>query len=175
MRALWRAIDAGTWVLTLAIEAEVVLFVMVWRVRDRKMLELEIDMSLKIEHLAIRVDDIEAAGEFYEKVLGFRDLHAGKVRDHYSRHMTDGRLDIALIQYDADTKSKESQAAGDGPCIHHFGMSVDDMDEWVDKIRGLGCEIISEPGVVPVKFRAPGGVVAEIAPRGRFDPNPAGG
>ena len=36
------------------------------------------------------------------------------------------------------------------------------------RIRALGCEIISDPGVVPVKFRAPGGTVCELVPEGRY-------
>lgn len=128
--------------------------------------------TMKIAHLAIRVDDLQAAGDFYENVLGFTDVRQGHTRDHYSRHMTDGNLDIALIQYDRGASSKEATAAGNGPCIHHFGMEVDNLDEWKAKIEKLGCEIISQPGVVPVKFRAPGGIVAEVAPKGHFDLTP---
>ena len=127
---------------------------------------------MKIAHLAIRVDDLKAAGEFYQNVLGFSDVRQGHTRDHYSRHLTDGNIDIALIQYDKGASSKEAKAAGEGPCIHHFGMEVDDLEEWLTKIKALGCEIISNPGVVPVKFRAPGGVVAEVAPKGHFDLKP---
>jgi hypothetical protein len=36
------------------------------------------------------------------------------------------------------------------------------------EIRRFGCEIISDPGVIPVKFRAPGGTVLEIVPRQRY-------
>ena len=32
----------------------------------------------------------------------------------------------------------------------------------------FGCEIISDPGVIPIKFRAPGGTVAEIVPKARY-------
>lgn len=127
---------------------------------------------MKIAHLAIRVDDLESAGDFYENVLGFTDVRQGHTRDHYSRHMTDGNLDIALIQYDRGASSKEAKAAGEGPCIHHFGMEVENLDEWKEKIETLGCEIISKPGVIPIKFRAPGGVVAEVAPKGHFDLKP---
>jgi catechol 2,3-dioxygenase-like lactoylglutathione lyase family enzyme len=136
-------------------------------------LETEGDSErMKIAHLAIRVDDLKAAGEFYENVLGFSDVRQGHTRDHYSRHLTDGNLDIALIQYDEGAASKEAKAAGEGPCIHHFGMEVEDLEEWLEKIKALGCEIISNPGVVPVKFRAPGGIVAEVAPKGHFDLTP---
>ena len=41
-------------------------------------------------------------------------------------------------------------------------------------LHQYGCEIISDPGVIPVKFRAPGGTVAELVPVGRYKkpPNP---
>lgn len=126
---------------------------------------------MRIDHLAIRVDDLEKAGAFYEEVLGFTDVRQGHNRDHYSRHLTDGRIDIALVQYDRGATSKESEVGG-GPCIHHLGVSVDDVAAWTDRILALGCEIISRPGVVPVKFIAPGGIVMEIAPNGHFDPTP---
>jgi hypothetical protein len=37
-----------------------------------------------------------------------------------------------------------------------------------DTLRRRGCEVISGPGVVPIKFRIPGGTIAEFAPRGHF-------
>ncbi len=122
----------------------------------------------KIAHIAIKVDDLEAAGAFYEQVFGFKDVRVGRIRDHVSRHMTDGQIDIALVKYDSDESSDEAKAAGPGPCIHHVGFAVDDMDAYLREITKRGCEIISDPGVVPVKFRAPGGTVAEIAPTTHF-------
>ena len=35
-------------------------------------------------------------------------------------------------------------------------------------LEGYGCTMISDPGVIPVKFRAPGGTVAELVPKGRY-------
>ena len=92
---------------------------------------------MKIVHLAIRVDDIQAAGDFYENVLGFTDVRQGPKRDHYSRHMTDGNIDIALVQYNKGADSREATAAGEKPCIHHFGMAVDDVDAWAREGEGL--------------------------------------
>ena len=43
-----------------------------------------------------------------------------------------------------------------------------DVEKHVAEIRKFGCEVISDPGVVPVKFRAPGGTVAEIVPKARY-------
>jgi lactoylglutathione lyase len=122
----------------------------------------------RIVHLALKVDDLEKATEFYEKVFGFREVETTKTRDHLSRHLTDGRLDFALIKYDAGTQSAESKAAGEGPCIHHFAVEVDDLEQAARQIKSYGCEIISDPGVIPLKFRAPGGTVAEIVQTGRY-------
>ena len=90
------------------------------------------------------------------------------MRDHTSRHLSDGVLDVALIKYDAGTESAESKAAGEGPCIHHFAVEVDDIKEATKQVKAYNCEIISDPGVIPVKFRAPGGTVCELVPKGRY-------
>ena len=76
----------------------------------------------RIVHLALKVDDLERSTEFYRKVFGFAEVNTEKVRDHTSRHLSDGQLDVALIRYDAGTQSAESKAAGEGPCIHHFAV-----------------------------------------------------
>lgn len=121
----------------------------------------------RIVHIALKVDDLERTTEFYEKVFGFKDMETSKVRDHTSRHLSDGTIDLALIKYDSE-ESAEARASGAGPCIHHFAIEVDDFDKYVAEIGKYGCEIISDPGVVPVKFRAPGGTVAEIVPEARY-------
>jgi lactoylglutathione lyase len=91
------------------------------------------------------------------------------VRDHTSRHLSDGAIDLALLKYDSE-ESAESRASGLGPCIHHFGIEVDDMKQSAEELAKYGCEIISAPGVIPIKFRAPGGIVAEISPQARYKP-----
>jgi lactoylglutathione lyase len=122
----------------------------------------------RIAHIAIKVDELDAATSFYEEVFGFRQLSTDRVRDHVSRHLTDGRIDIALIKYDSEDSSAEAKAAGHGPSIHHLGFAVDDVEAYIAEIKKRGCTIISDPGVVPIKFRAPGGTVAEIAPATHF-------
>jgi lactoylglutathione lyase len=121
----------------------------------------------RIVHIALKVDDLEKASQFYENLFGFKDMETTKVRDHTSRHLSDGTIDLALIKYDKE-ESAESLAAGAGPCIHHFAIEVDDFKKYVAELGNYGCEIISDPGVVPVKFRAPGGTVAEIVPQARY-------
>lgn len=121
----------------------------------------------RIVHIALKVDDLERTSQFYETVFGFRPTNTQKVRDHTSRHLTDGAMDFTLIKYDSED-SPEASAAGAGPCIHHFAIEVDDMEKYLAEIKKFGCEVISAPGVIPIKFRAPGGTIAEIVPVGRY-------
>ena len=126
----------------------------------------------RIVHIAVKVDDLDSTSEFYQKVFGFKPMDNAKVRDHTSLHLSDGAIDLALIKYESED-SAESKAAGPGPCIHHFGIEVDDVKSHLAQVKQFGCEIISDPGVIPVKFRAPGGTVLEIVPRKRYK-KPAG-
>lgn len=122
----------------------------------------------RIVHIALKVDNLDETTKFYQEVFGFAEQSTKKVRDHTSRHLTDGDIDFTLIRYDEGTQSKESKASGAGPCIHHFAIEVDDMEKYTALIKQHGCEIVSDPGVIPVKFRAPGGTVAELVPIGRY-------
>jgi len=122
----------------------------------------------RIVHLALKVENLDETTEFYQRVFGFREVGTHRVRDHVSRHFTDGAIDFTLIKYDEGTTSRESQASGQGPCIHHFAIEVDDVGAYVAELRKYGCEILSAPDEIPVKFRAPGGTVAELVSVGRY-------
>ena len=65
----------------------------------------------RIVHIALKVDDLDRTSEFYEKVFGFEPVETSKVRDHTSRHLSDGAIDLALIKYDSE-ESAEARAAG---------------------------------------------------------------
>jgi len=120
-----------------------------------------------IVHLAIKVTDIERAATFYQSVFGFTRSETTRKRGHTSCHMTDGHFDLALIQYDsADTV--EANWAGEGPCIHHFGIAVDDTEAVHKRLVDGGFTILSQPGVLPIKFRGPDGIVMEVGPASIF-------
>jgi lactoylglutathione lyase len=122
----------------------------------------------RIVHLALKVDDLDKATKFYENVFGFKTVSTEKSRKHTSRHMTDGELDFALMQYDPDD-TDESKWAGEGPRIHHWGIEVPDQAAFAEKIKAAGGTILSKPGEGALKFRAPDGTLAEIVKRGRYE------
>lgn len=125
-----------------------------------------------IKHIAMRVINIEKSSQFYEKVFGYKHVNTvrrkGKRGDHISCHMTDGYMDLTLIHYE-DPDSDEADFAGPAPCIHHIGMEVEDLEAYIESIKANGGEILTEPGHLPVKFRSPGGPVAEVVPMERWE------
>jgi lactoylglutathione lyase len=129
----------------------------------------------RIAHIALKVEDLDRSAEFYEKVFGLSSVGKSRAEDRSRNRLSDGEIDLTFLKYD-DDKSDMALAAGDGPCIHHFAIEVDDLKKYVAEVRKAGCEIFGDPTTPPVKFRVPGGPLAEIVPIGRYQkkPGPAG-
>ncbi|HEY3910628.1 MAG TPA: VOC family protein [Stellaceae bacterium] len=121
----------------------------------------------KINHVALKVTDLEAATKFYENVFGFRQVGTGRSRGHTSRHLTDGYVDLALMVYDSEDDA-EAKLTGAGPAIHHFGIAVEDRQATLAKVEEFGGTILSKPDASTVKFGSPDGTIAEIADPGRY-------
>src|SRR5438552_13445371 len=121
----------------------------------------------RIVHIALKVEDLEKATKFYENVFGIYQTKTGHARGHTSRHLTDGNIDLALMVYDSEDVA-EAKLAGAGPCIHHFGIEVEDREATMKKIVENGGEIFSEKEEGALKFRAPDGNIAEIVNIGRY-------
>ena len=125
----------------------------------------------RINHIALKVQDLEAATRFYENVYGFRQVRTGRSRGHISRHMTDGYIDLVLSVYDSE-EDAEAKLVGPGPAIHHFGIEVEDTAAFIAKIEANGGTILPlEPGAA-IKYRAPDGTISEIVEVGRYADNP---
>jgi len=124
----------------------------------------------RIMHIALKVDDLEAATRFYVDVFGFRELDTSSRDGHTSRHLSDGTTDLALMKYESE-EMPEALWAGPGQCIHHFGLEVEDKAVMADRIAAAGCEILSKPGSKgALKFRTPHGIVAELIQKGGLSP-----
>jgi catechol 2,3-dioxygenase-like lactoylglutathione lyase family enzyme len=123
----------------------------------------------RISHIAIKVNDVDEAAEFYEKTFGLISKGKSRSPDRSRRRLDDGAIDLTFLKYDNED-SAMAQAAGEKPCIHHFAIEVEDLATYVGKVKEYGCEILSDPNIPPVKFRIPGGPIMEIVPVGRYQP-----
>jgi predicted enzyme related to lactoylglutathione lyase len=68
-------------------------------------------------------------------------------------------MDLSLMQYHSGSPEA---------CTHHFGIEVEDLQAALAQVQAAGCEILSPAGEVPIKFRDPSGVFAELVPPGRY-------
>ncbi len=127
------------------------------------------EMKPRIAHIALQVEDLDKAVKFYKSVFGFVEVSRHRDGDHESVHLTDGHLDLAMVRYDSPD-SFMGQQAGGRPCIHHFGVDVDDLAAFTERVEAHGGETFADPtnpGERVVKFRVPGGGgITEIAPFG---------
>jgi catechol 2,3-dioxygenase-like lactoylglutathione lyase family enzyme len=127
---------------------------------------------LKIRHIAFASDHPGKAAEFYKQAFGFRELRRFGLDpskpDEAPRpsgvFLTDGTLNLAILKFADDQLGKGIDYVG----IHHFGVVVDDTEEWTRKLEAMGAPCIQGPGQVPAgshaefKFRGPDGVVFDI-------------
>jgi lactoylglutathione lyase len=116
----------------------------------------------RIAHLAMKVDDIDKASDFFNKVFGFTQITVPGLRSTV-RYMTDGNVHIAINQARGANASDGKPA--EKPCIDHIGVEVNSIDEATTEAGKFGCKVISEPGKV-LKIRDPAGIPLEIIPRG---------
>ena len=76
--------------------------------------------------------------------------------------LTDGVLNIAILKFANDQLGKGIDFVG----IHHFGVVVDDVEDWTRKLENMGAPCLHEampPGAhAEYKFRGPDGVVFDI-------------
>jgi len=121
----------------------------------------------RINHIALKVEDLDKTADFYEKVFGLSAVGKSRSEDRSRNRLSDGEIDLTFLKYDND-KSDMALAAGGGPCIHHFAIEVDDLNKYVAEVRKAGCEILGDSTTPPIKFRLPGGPLAEIVPANRY-------
>ena len=122
----------------------------------------------RIVHIAVKVDDLDKAEEFYSKVLGFsavgRSSSPGRSRTQLN---DDSKFNLTFLKYDSEDEPM-AKAVGAGNQIHNFAIEVDDVEACAKEIEAFGCEMLSKPNERPVKFRMPGGPIAELVPLGSF-------
>ena len=121
----------------------------------------------RINHIALKVEDLDKTADFYEKVFGLSAVGKSRSEDRSRNRLSDGEIDLTFLKYDND-KSDMALVAGRGPCIHHFAIEVDDLNKYVAEVRKAGCEILGDSTTPPIKFRLPGGPLAEIVPANRY-------
>jgi methylmalonyl-CoA/ethylmalonyl-CoA epimerase len=120
----------------------------------------------EIDHIAIAVNDIDAAIAWYEDVFGAVVVHREavesdgvdealiRVADSYIQLLTPTRPDSPVAKY----------LAKNGEGLHHVAYRVDDCAEALDAVKASGARVIDE---VP-RPGSRGTLVAFVHPKASF-------
>ena len=96
----------------------------------------------KLRHIAIAAEDPEAMAEFYKKAFDFVEVGRpnGVLADGV--FLSDGTLNMAILKFKTDQLGKGMGFRG----IHHFGILVEDVDEFSKKLESLGAKHYIDQG-----------------------------
>ena len=123
-------------------------------------------MPARIRHIALSVKDIDATADFYEKAFGLKRSPKSEGPTAYRVYMSDGEINLALLQYKGETGSGLKNAS-EFVGIHHFGFQCDDIEKQQKQIEAAGGKFFFDLGDpddddFERKFRDPNGIIFDI-------------
>jgi len=103
-------------------------------------------MLNKIEHVALAVDDLEAAVTYYSEVWGLEVSHRERVADQGVEEVMlplgDTYLQLLGATGPDTTVGKFLERRGEG--LHHIAYEVDDLEATLDSLKSKGVEMIDD-------------------------------
>ena len=118
-----------------------------------------------IDHVALHVDNVKAAADFYVEVLGFERVHDSPG--------TEGKP-IAYVRLGSGSMIELTTRPGGEPMSgFHLGLECDDLQAATERLRRQGLAVLTEPKATTPRgahqkgwkravFRGPHGETIEI-------------
>ena len=112
--------------------------------------------SMKGEHVAVRVPDINEAITWYTEKLDFRIVQRwpyGEMQLAYLAPAVDSSFKIELLAGPGAVERKPYRDLGDSLNLsgwHHICLTVDSVDATIAELRRCGVTIVAEPFDLPV-------------------------
>lgn len=100
----------------------------------------------QINHIAIVVDDIEAALGFWQDALGLELAHVENVPDQEAvvAFLPAGPSEIELVKPTSEDSGIARFLGKNGPGMHHICFEVDDIEACTAKLKTSGVQLINE-------------------------------
>jgi methylmalonyl-CoA epimerase len=125
---------------------------------------------VKLHHVGVAVEDLDAAVELYQKVFGAELAHRASNEDLTAAFLRAGESEVELLQPLRDDTPVAKFLARRGPGLHHIAVAVPDIDRAIADARAQGLEMIDqEPRIglhgTRIAFVSPksvGGVLTEF-------------
>jgi methylmalonyl-CoA/ethylmalonyl-CoA epimerase len=126
---------------------------------------------MKIDHIAIAVNDVESSAKVYQKALGIDEIEFETVESEGVKvaiiPMENGRIE--LMQPTKDDSPIKKFLDKKGPGLHHMALETDDIDGEVERMEGCGVQFLGKvrPGSAGTKVtfihpKSLEGVLAEL-------------
>ncbi|MBC8252261.1 MAG: methylmalonyl-CoA epimerase [Candidatus Nitrosopelagicus sp.] len=126
---------------------------------------------MKIDHIAIAVNDVEASAKVYQKALGIDEIEFETVESEGVKvaiiPMENGRIE--LIQPIKDDSPIKKFLDKKGPGLHHMALETDNIEGEVERMEGCGVQFLGNirPGSAGTKVtfihpKSLEGVLAEL-------------
>jgi methylmalonyl-CoA/ethylmalonyl-CoA epimerase len=105
---------------------------------------------IRIDHVAIIVDDIDHALNFWRDALGLEVTHVEDVPDQESvvAFLPTGESEVELVKPTTDDSGISRYLHKRGPGIHHICFQVDDIEVALAKLRDHNIRLINPEPVI---------------------------
>jgi len=104
----------------------------------------------RIDHLAIVVNDIEKALNFWRDGLGLEVSHVEEVPDQDAvvTFLTIGDQNVELVEPTDDESGMSRFLEKRGPGIHHVALEVEDIEDSLEHLGAAGIRLIHNEPVI---------------------------
>ncbi len=126
---------------------------------------------MKIDHIAIAVNDVESAVKQYREAFGVTDVEFETIETEGVKvailHLSNGRIELMQPTNDTSPIKKFLEKKGEG--LHHMALETDDIEGEVTRMEGCGIQFLGKirPGSAGTKVtfihpKSLHGVLAEL-------------
>ena len=126
---------------------------------------------MKIDHIAIAVNDVDSAVKQYQEAFGVTDVEFETIETEGVKvgilHLSNGRIELMQPTNDDSPIKKFLDKKGEG--LHHMALETDDIEGEVTRMEGCGIQFLGKvrPGSAGTKVtfihpKSLHGVLAEL-------------
>jgi methylmalonyl-CoA/ethylmalonyl-CoA epimerase len=126
---------------------------------------------MKIDHVAIAVNDVEESAKVYQQALGVNEVEFETVESEGVKvaiiHLENGRVELMQPTNNTSPIRKFLDKKGEG--LHHMALETDNIEGEVERMEGCGIQFLGQirPGSAGTKVtiihpKSLHGVLAEL-------------
>ena len=110
---------------------------------------------MKIDHVAIAVNDVEESAKIYQQALGVDSVEFETVESEGVKvaiiHLENGRIELMQPTNDSSPIKKFLDKKGQG--LHHLALETDNIEGEVTRMEGCGIQFLGQirPGSAGTK------------------------